>query len=226
MERIENGLLSNPTGEQFEALIKAYNYFNLQLFGGILPGCIITFSKKRNSKSFMMPQYWRSSDSAQPTIHQISLTATCLNLPPLHAFVRLIHEMVHLWQWEYGTPSRAGYHNKEWANKMQELGLMSSNTGAEGGKSVGQKMKEYIIPNGRYQTAFGKMPKECLLPFIISLSLPITKDTDKIKLLPRVKSKTKYSCSCGTNIWGKPNLSVICGKCNEYLVQIEQSKFL
>lgn len=29
-----------------------------------------------------------------------------------------------------------------------------------------------------------------------------------------VKNKCKYKCDCGTNIWGKPNLNVVCGDCS------------
>lgn len=28
------------------------------------------------------------------------------------------------------------------------------------------------------------------------------------------KNKCKYKCDCGTNIWGKPNLNVVCGDCS------------
>ena len=35
----------------------------------------------------------------------------------------LVHEMCHQWQHELGNPSRSGYHNKEWGNKMKEVGL-------------------------------------------------------------------------------------------------------
>jgi predicted SprT family Zn-dependent metalloprotease len=29
------------------------------------------------------------------------------------------------------------------------------------------------------------------------------------------KNKCKYQCDCGTNIWGKPNLNVVCGDCSK-----------
>jgi predicted SprT family Zn-dependent metalloprotease len=137
----------------------------------------------------------------------------------------LVHEMVHLWQFEFGKPSRAGYHNKEWAKKMQEVGLMPSNTGKEGGKKTGQNMSDYPIEGGVFVKAFKKMPDKIILPFksaekIAGISFvggteqgSEGDDADKPKPTKPKKNKTKYTCSCGTNIWGKPELNVICGDC-------------
>ena len=58
--------------------------------------------------------------------------------------------MVHLWQHHFGRPSRSSYHNRQWANKMQALGLMPTATGAPGSKSIGQKLEAYIIPGGEF----------------------------------------------------------------------------
>lgn len=41
----------------------------------------------------------------------------------------LLHEMVHHWQYRFGTPGRRGYHNIEFAAKMLEVGLHASDTG-------------------------------------------------------------------------------------------------
>ena len=40
--------------------------------------------------------------------------------------------MTHLEQAHFGKPSRNGYHNKEWADLMERVGLMPSDTGAPG----------------------------------------------------------------------------------------------
>ena len=37
--------------------------------------------------------------------------------------------MTHHWQQCFGSPSRNGYHNMQWARKMVEVGLMPSATG-------------------------------------------------------------------------------------------------
>ena len=40
----------------------------------------------------------------------------------------LVHEMVHVWQEQYGHPASRGYHNKQWAAKMKAVGLQPSGT--------------------------------------------------------------------------------------------------
>jgi hypothetical protein len=69
----------------------------------------------------------------------------------------LAHEMKHLEQHRFGTPSKRGYHNKEWAASMKAIGLMPSNTGAVGGKETGQQMDHYIIPGGAFACAFAEL---------------------------------------------------------------------
>ena len=135
MERIEYGLLSNPVEEQFKAINQAYHYFNSKLFGGILPGCIINFSRKKNTNSFLIPQRWQQVSGTNHAVHEIIFTSASLHLTPIAFFGCLVHEMVHLWQVEFGKPSRSGYHNREWATKIESIGLMPSNTG----KPEGQK---------------------------------------------------------------------------------------
>ena len=66
----------------------------------------------------------------------------------------LVHEMVHVWQ-HYAPVKkcRGGYHDRVWGAKMEEVGLMPSNTGLPGGKKNGQQMTHYIIRGGRFQKA-------------------------------------------------------------------------
>lgn len=35
------------------------------------------------------------------------------------------------------------------------------------------------------------------------------------------KNKCKYQCDCGTNIWGKPNLNVVCGDCSKTFLVVD-----
>jgi hypothetical protein len=65
----------------------------------------------------------------------------------------LAHEMVHLWQHHCGTPSRSAYHNKEWAAKMDAIGLCLSHTRAPGGKRTGQHMSHYVVAGGPFAQA-------------------------------------------------------------------------
>ena len=223
--------LPTPTEAQFTALNEAYKYFNKALFDNILPGCFLNFSRNKRSHGFFAPERWKRVGEKKHSTHEISLTPTTLYRTPIEIFSTLVHEQVHLWQWEFGNPSRQGYHNKEWADKMEEVGLMPSHNGRLGGKRVGQNMTHYIIETGRYQAAFEAMPKDFILPFT-SLDAAIMKSlltgepgpgaegsstsAKKKKLVQKGRTKTKYSCSgCKANVWGKPNLNLRCNDCGE-----------
>ena len=222
-----------PTEQQFDALNKAYQYFNRVLFGGQLPGCILNFSRKKGTHGFMAPGRWRRVGEDDYTTHEISLTPYTLYREPILVFSTLVHEQVHLWQWEFANSSRSGYHNKEWADKMEEVGLMPSDTGAPGGKRTGQHMTHYIIEGGRYEQAFNAMPPEYTLPFT-SLEGDLMKslinggaggssksgepEPGGVAIAGKSREKTKYTCpGCGVNVWGKPALNLLCVDCNETL---------
>lgn len=123
------------------------------------------FFQKEKHAGIPCPERWRRVNGKEYSTHEISLTHATLYREPILIFSILVHEQVHLWQWQYENPSRSGYHNKEWANKMEVVGLMPSHTGKEGGKRTGQHMTHYIIKGGKYEKAFKKMPKKYTLPF-------------------------------------------------------------
>lgn len=49
----------------------------------------------------------------------------------------LVHEMVHLEQEHFGEAPKRAYHNKQWAEWMDRVGLVPSTTAAPGGKRTG-----------------------------------------------------------------------------------------
>jgi hypothetical protein len=116
--------------------------------------------------------------------------------------------MVHLWDQEYGKPGRGGYHGKAWADQMEKVGLMPSTTGAPGGARTGQRVTHYVIKGGPFAEAFGKLPKGCLLPWSSA-------GMDKKAKTPN-RNKIKYTCpECECNVWGKPDMAITCGTCDE-----------
>lgn len=68
-----------------------------------------------------------------------------------------VRKTAHLWQHHFGKPSRAGYHNKEWAAKMLAIGLYPSDTGRPGGKETGQSCSHYIVESGPYALTFAEL---------------------------------------------------------------------
>lgn len=222
-----------PTKSQFAAFESAYEYFNQRLFHYELPRVILNLSRKSKSMGFVAPFRWKSAD-APPTaedeletdrhsrIHELSINPEILCLSLVEVYSTLVHEQCHIWQLHSGQPSRNGYHNKEWANKMLEVGLTPSSTGMPGGKLTGQSMSDYPTPDGIFLKALDEMPDHFKMPFIsIEGEMKYGQlSTGGIAALigeepaPPKKNKVKYSCpQCEVNIWGKPELNVICGCC-------------
>lgn len=193
-----------PTLEQFSAYHHAWAYFNDRLFDGTLSSCLLNFSRKAKARGFFSPDRWAKGEA---TTHEISLNPDVLGRPVIETMGTLVHEMVHQWQQEFGSPPRRCYHNREWAAKMEEVGLIPSDTGEPGGKKTGQSMTHYIDPAGRFQQAFDAMPAEYLIPWRSHAPSKATPSP--------TSSKTKYSCRrCGAAIWGGRRLQVLCLNCD------------
>jgi hypothetical protein len=122
----------------------------------------------------------------------------------------LVHETAHLWQQHHGKPGRRGYHNPEWAARMNQIGLAPSQTGQPGGKPTGQKMSHWINAGGAFAIACAE--------FTAGRSTTIYSDQPEETEARKRKaaSKTKYTCPLrGTNAWAKPNTRLNCGECDE-----------
>lgn len=202
-------LTSKPTLEQFTAYQAAWSYFNQQLFANTLHPCLLNFSRLTKAYGFFTPKKWAKEDGT--FTHEISLNPDLLLRPMQQIFATLVHEMVHQWQEDHGTPPRKCYHNQEWATKMESVGLMPSSTGGPGGKRIGQKVSHYVIEGGPFHEAFLKMPEEFVLPW--RSSGKVAKDKAK------TRNKLRYTCpGCAANVWGKPDLRIICDECEAMFV--------
>jgi len=167
--------------------------------------------------------------------------------------------MTHLWQAEHGKPSRRGYHNIEWIEKMESLGLELCSHDEKSKSGSGQKVHQRVIDGGRFDLNCRELlqtekllvnintdlaqklckidtPQEDYLNIqAIKTRNSIAYDVDSINILlsspfeqifglvkpPRKTSvkfrrlKSKYTCpECKTNVWGKPDMSLLCGICH------------
>ncbi len=197
-----------PTPAQFGAYSGMFDYFNQRLFGGSLPSVLLNFSRLNRAYGFFAPERW--AGNGQQRAHEISLNPQHIKTrSPEEVASTLVHEMVHLWQHEQGQPSRTGYHNREWATKMLEVGLVPSDTGQPGGKQTGQHMTHYIDPKGAFACAWSSMPGELWLPWA---GIP----EGERRRTPRTPSKFAYECPKGHGkVWGKPGLDLNCGVCGK-----------
>lgn len=153
---------STPTEELYLSLQSAYEHFNRELFDGALPHVIFTMQRKQNCMGYFSPQRWASVDG-EAYCPELAINPTFIgNTSLLSTLQTLAHEQVHAWQWttKSANPSRKGYHNLEWAAKMEEIGLMPSDTGRVGGKKTGQRMSDYVIPGGRFIQACRSLIQE------------------------------------------------------------------
>ncbi len=210
-----------PTLEQFEKYQAAYDYFNRELFGGELEPCLLVFRegpKKKNVICFGHFCANRWSKGAD-TCHEISLNPDTLARPLAETMSTLVHEMVHQWQQDYGKAPRTCYHDRQFAAKMEEVGLIPSDTGAEGGKKVGQRMSHYVAEGGPFAEAMASMPDAIRLPWATGGGL----EADKAKPeKEKQRNKIKYTCpGCEANCWGKPGLNVICGECSQTFEEVD-----
>lgn len=141
--------ISEETYKIFEA---AYAFFNVRLFKAALPKCLITFQRQSRLMGYVSFNRWKNKRNE--SIDELAINPEYFaNFPLKEIFQTLCHEMVHIWQAHFGSPTRNGYHNQEWCQKMISIGLMPSSTGKPGGKAVGQHMLDYVIEGGHFESA-------------------------------------------------------------------------
>lgn len=145
--------MTSPNSE-YGSLDRAYAHFNDALFGGTLPGALITLHDHPRARGYFRRKAFAHRSAAQAFTDEICLC------PGTHAgrtdheiLSTLAHEQCHLWQFHFGTPPRRCYHDREFATKMEEVGLMPSDTGLVGGRKTGQHMTHYVIEGGAFDIA-------------------------------------------------------------------------
>lgn len=232
-------LTSDTIGQRFRT---AYDHFNKTLWKGALPPCtVIAAARIMRAKVNGLCAYnavfdrdgVNAKDSADP--RQPGLTQLAINLDNMEGrtdeevLSTLVHEMAHHWQGYFGTPTRNGYHNAEWAEEMERIGLMPSTQGqydannpriadvltpeeiahACSGKKTGQRVSHYIMPGGRFERACRALLDSGFTLHHTGRCAQVAKAEKKADT-----SKTKYTCpTCGINAWAKLGTHLVCGDC-------------
>jgi predicted SprT family Zn-dependent metalloprotease len=200
----------SPTEETYTELQSAYDFFNKTLFNQTLPPCLITLQLHGRYYGYFSPKRFKHRNEETTTdeiainpdyIHQVGI---------IEVLATLVHEMVHLQQAHFGSPSRGRYHNKEWGKMMESVGLIPSDTGKPGGNKTGQSMSHYIEPDGLFDIHCRQLIEQ-------GINLYWGDRFGKNEAKPK-NGRLKYTCSiCRLNAWAKPDSSLICGKCLEIL---------
>jgi ribosomal protein L37AE/L43A len=216
------------TGRAYHGLDAAFTYFNNALFSGRLPEVVLTLQRKKGSLGYHASNRFVDTaaerSGATPAaagsrpagaVDEIALNPTSFRDRSLiDVLSTLVHEMVHVAQAHFGKPSRSGYHNAEWAAAMTAIGLVPSDTGKPGGKTVGQHMDHYIEPGGKFDVACAAFLKSGAK---VTLFGDLWTEDDLAKK-PKTKQgvKSKYTCPvCGLNAWAKPEARISCTDCGE-----------
>ena len=196
-------------------LNNAFAYFNKTIFADKLPACVITISSTGRQYGHHTRDRFvcRKSDALgnkDQFKDEIALNPDSFDREDIVILSTLVHEMAHLWQGVFGEASRAAYHNKEWGDRMEDLGLMPSDIGLEGGKRTGQKMSHYIMHGGQFEKCAQEYLDKFLLDYRGQKSITVS--------TPKKKSKVKYTCpECDLNAWAKPEVDLMCGVCEEHM---------
>jgi predicted SprT family Zn-dependent metalloprotease len=201
-----------PTAE-YDAFDQAFDFFNSELFGGHLPLCMITLNRKGRYGGYFSPERFGSRLADGERTDEIALNSDYFEGKDDKWILSvLVHEMAHLWQQHFGTSSRGGYHNKEWGAQMDRLGLIPSSTGEPGGKRTGQRVSHYIVEGGAFDKACDVLLTE---GFHLGWQSRKVENNGGGK----TKDKVKYTCpGCGVNAWGKADLHLVCGDCEQRLI--------
>lgn len=206
------------TGEFYKSFEDAYNFYNEQLFDAQLPPCLITTQRKsKRVLGYYSEKKFIQLDGPEQMDELALNPVHFMNQTTEETLSVLVKNMVMVWQYHYGQPSRKGYHNKQWAEAMEKIGLCPSEDGEEGGKRTGQKMSHYIIQDG----AFDRATRQLLdmgfkIPWGDYVPPPAPED-----VAGEQGQKTKmvtYTCpECGLTAKAAPLNSLGCGRCQVWM---------
>lgn len=147
-----------PTAEAYGEWQAALDFFNERLFGGELPNVMLTFTRRPRVLGYFCAGAFRDEDGA--IAHEIAMNPVWFAAQGhIGCYQTLAHEMCHLWRHLCGGRNRKGglgapgYHDTVWANRMEAIGLMPSDTGQPGGKRTGYRVSDYVIEAGPFDLA-------------------------------------------------------------------------
>jgi predicted SprT family Zn-dependent metalloprotease len=189
-----------PTGSLADALQRAFDFYNQRLFGGTLPQCVLLMHRNK-----------RSTTADTGVAHELALNPDHVHARPIaETLSTLVHEMVHLQQEICGEPGRRGYHNREWADLMEKVGLITSTTGTPDGKRTGAKVSHYY-PRGRALCRSNYRAIGVRLGAGLGGSFIPPVDENK-----KGGTRAKYACNgCEASVWGKEGLQIRCDACGQ-----------
>lgn len=211
------GTRMHSPNSEYHNLDRAFSHFNSALFSGVLPGALITLHDHPRARGYFRRKAFAHRAATDSFVDEICLCpGTHAGRSDLDILSTLVHEMVHLWQFHFGEPPRRCYHDREWAVKMEEVGLMPSDTGEPGGRKTGQSMTHYIVVGGPFDVA-------CTDLLATGWALQWEQPARQIATAGRAKgaggespksTRRKFACPhCKLTAQAKLTARLVCGEC-------------
>lgn len=188
----------NNLSNSIQELYRMFDYFNQQLYNSELKTPIITIASKRNALGWCsVAKVWKD-DSQQ--YYEIGITAEFLNRTYDEIAETLMHEMVHLYNFQNDVKDCSGQiHNKKFKAEAERRFLVVS------------KMGRY----GWAQTDLSDFLKEIISDFNKNESAFSIYRTTKEKPKEPPAKPFRYTCpKCEAKVSSKDEVSVICKVCN------------
>jgi hypothetical protein len=144
-----SSLANTPTLATYGALERAFDHFNRELFDTRLPPCLLTLRSSPRTYGYMHRSRFVNVGGVQ--VDELGINPGYFAIQSAEeVLATVVHEMAHHWQNHFGSPSKSLPHNREWAERMESIGLMPSHTGLPGGKRTGRAMGDYMLPDGSF----------------------------------------------------------------------------
>ena len=230
--------MSLPLIEQSQAYHGAFDWFNEKLFDGQLPRPMLCLTRNANVVGgYFNKDKWH--DDVGNSIHEIAINANMMEQGSVVELMHtLIHEMIHLKQEVVGKPSRHGYHNSEYADWAEAMGLECKDVKTK--QRTGHMIATKILDGGKAAKAIALLPDEHIFPWMAvrtkedgdesggggtgggSSGGTETKGGDGSEPPRRSGTRSKFTCAiCGLNAWAKPGAKLVCGECDKALVETQ-----
>lgn len=199
-----------PTNEMYDALDRAFTWFNGALFENRLEAPVFTLTRKRGAHGYFWQDQWKHREDGD-TCHEIALNPNTMHRPIPEVLSTLVHEMTHLEQQLYGKPGKNGHHNKEWGELMDAVGLIPTTTGQPGGGRTGRKVTHMIEEGGPFDLSLKDL-------MATGYTLPWHTEEPPKKPAKKDLSKTPHICpECEIKAWAKMGTRIYCAECDEQL---------
>ncbi|MCR5858270.1 sprT domain-containing protein [Mesorhizobium sp. J428] len=212
-----------PTVETYALWQAAFNFYNARLFQGKLQNCVITLKRGRPLGTFC-PRAFQDRDGIPA--HEISMNPTWFEASgDVGSLSIFVHEMTHQWREDLGKPNRkggkgaGGYHDLQWAEKMEAIGLMPSKTGEPGGARTGFQMAHYIIEGGLFERVCAELLGS---GHVVEwrdnrMNRPASPVVAAPAMAPAIakNTRTRFVCGgCDLRAWSRSNAHLACTTCN------------